>query len=156
MASTRFLKLEIMVDSFGSQADKRPRTRILLVDDDAKVRPLLSSMLQLSGYEVVEASNGADGLQRFRELSAEIVLCDLAMPVTDGLEMIREFGRDFPGIPVIAMSGSGEHGGIDLLEMASDLGAVSILQKPFSLAVLLAAIDRALDRRRRQGDAHFV
>ncbi len=131
-------------------------TRILLVDDDAKVRPLLSSMLQLSGYEVVEASNGADGLQRFREAPAEIVLCDLAMPVTDGLEMIRGFGRDFPEIPVIAMSGSGEHGGTDLLEMASDLGAVSILQKPFSLAVLLAAIDRALDRRHRGSDAHFV
>ncbi len=121
-------------------------TRILLVDDDAGARRLLSSMLQLSGYEVMEASSGANGLRCFRERPADIVLCDLLMTGTDGPDMIRELGRDFPAVPVIAMSSGPQKGGTDLLAMASDSAALSVLQKPFSLAVLLAAIEAALRR----------
>jgi CheY-like chemotaxis protein len=85
-------------------------THILLVEDDDRVRLILSTMLQLNGYEVTEAINGADGLERFRERPTDIVLCDLLMPVTNGLELIRAFDLDFPAIPVIAMSGSRQQG----------------------------------------------
>jgi CheY-like chemotaxis protein len=119
-------------------------TRILLVDDDANVRSILSTTLRISGYEVVEATNGADGVKRFRERPTDVVLCDLLMPVTNGLELIRVFGLDFPAIPVIAMSGSRQQGDTDVLALAMVMGAASILEKPFSLPVLLATIEKVL------------
>ncbi len=120
-------------------------TRILLVDDDANVRSILSTTLRFNGYEVVEATNGAHGLERFRERPTDIVLCDLLMPVTNGLELIRAFGLDFPAIPVIAMSGSRQQGDTDLLALAMLMGAAAILEKPFSLPVLLATIEKVLE-----------
>jgi len=117
-----------------------------LVDDDAMVRPILSSMLQLSGYEVIEASNDADGLQRFQQHPADLVLCDLLMPGTNSLEMTRAFDLDSLAIPIVAMSGSSQHCDTDLLAFALVMGAVAILQKPFSFAVLQAAIETALER----------
>jgi CheY-like chemotaxis protein len=105
-------------------------THILLVEDEAKVRFILSTMLQLNGYEVTEAVNGADGLERFRQRPADIVICDLLMPVTNGLELIRAFALDFPAIPVIAMSGYRQQGDTDILALALVLGAVAILESP--------------------------
>jgi CheY-like chemotaxis protein len=66
------------------------------------------------------------------------------MPGLDGLEVMRALRRDFPSVPIIAMSGGGFGGTLDLLAVARYLGAAEILHKPFTQKTVLAAIARAL------------
>jgi CheY-like chemotaxis protein len=77
---------------------------------------------------------------------ADLVLCDLLMPGTNSLEMTRAFELDSLAIPIIAMSDSSKLGDTDPLAFALVMGAVAILQKPLSFAVLQAAIETALER----------
>jgi len=79
--------------------------RILVVDDDNAVRLLLRSMLERRGHSVVEAENGAEGLQYYRTAPADLVITDIQMPVMDGLQMIKALRDDFPTAKIIAISG---------------------------------------------------
>jgi CheY-like chemotaxis protein len=113
---------------------------ILLVDDEAKVRTAHRLMLERAGFEVAEAGDGEEGVRAYRKRQADVVLCDLFMPGRDGLELILELRREFPGVKIIAMSGGGFTGTVDMLPMARSLGAVGVLYKPFAQATALAAI----------------
>jgi DNA-binding NtrC family response regulator len=123
--------------------------RILVVDDDGKVRAAVGAMLQRAGFEVIEADGGEAALRTFRRLGADLLLCDLFMPGRDGLEVIRELRRESPGVKVLAMSGGAFGGDMDMLPLACHLGATGILYKPFGQAALLAAVERALGARAR-------
>jgi two-component system, chemotaxis family, chemotaxis protein CheY len=79
--------------------------RILVVDDDNAIRLLLRSMLERRGHSVVEAENGAEGLQYYRTAPADLVITDIQMPVMDGLQMIKALRDDFPTAKIIAISG---------------------------------------------------
>jgi len=79
--------------------------RILVVDDDKAVRLLLRAVLERRGYSVVEAENGAEGLQYYRAAPTDLVITDIQMPVMDGLQMIKELRRAFPTAKIIAISG---------------------------------------------------
>jgi CheY-like chemotaxis protein len=117
--------------------------RILIIDDDPQIRSFLRLSLQGAGHEVRTASNGAAGLHCACAEASEgvdLIFCDLFMPGKNGLETIRELTREAPGIPVIAMSGGGQHGQVDLLRVARGLGAVSVLAKPFLPAAITKAV----------------
>jgi CheY-like chemotaxis protein len=118
--------------------------RVLLVDDDSKVRTVFRLMLERAGFEVVEAGDGKRGIRAFREGRIDVILCDLFMPGTDGLELIRELHQDCPGVKIIAMSGGSFNGSADMLPIAQLLGASEVLTKPFDQAAALAAINRVL------------
>jgi two-component system chemotaxis response regulator CheY len=79
--------------------------RILVVDDDNAVRLLLRAVLERRGHLVVEAANGAEGLQYYWAAPTDLVITDIQMPVMDGLQMIKELRGDFPTAKIIAMSG---------------------------------------------------
>jgi two-component system chemotaxis response regulator CheY len=79
--------------------------RILVVDDDKAVRLLLRAVLERRGYSVVEAENGAEGLQYYRAAPTDLVITDIQMPVMDGLQKIKELRRAFPTAKIIAISG---------------------------------------------------
>jgi DNA-binding response OmpR family regulator len=119
-------------------------TRVIIVDDDAPVRTTVRDLLEEAGIDVVEAANGSAALRAVRDATPDVVLCDLFMPDVDGFELIRELRRDFPGVRIIAMSGGGFAGRVDLLSVARHLGAAEILQKPFSRKEILAAVARNL------------
>ena len=121
-------------------------TRVLVVDDDLHARTVARAILEYAGIEVVEAVDGAAGLRAYRELGADLVLCDLFMPDVDGLELLRELRRESPDVKVIAMSAGGFHGKVDLLAVARQLGAAEILPKPFPAGGLVAAVERVLGR----------
>ena len=84
--------------------------RILVIDDDAPFRGMLRQVLGREGYEVMEASNGKEGMALFRAEPTDLVISDILMPEQEGLQTIKELRRDFPEVKIIAISGGG-HGG---------------------------------------------
>ncbi len=118
--------------------------RILVTDDDERIRKATSDILQHEGYEVTVARDGNELLRAFREQPADLVLCDLFMPGKDGLELIGELLKSFPQVRIIAMSGGAYNGVLNLLQMARHLGAKDVLAKPFGSAQLLEMVRRVL------------
>ena len=120
--------------------------RILLVDDDDMLSAMIVDVTTRAGYEVVRAKDGAAALEAFSN-GYDLVITDLIMPGTEGLELIRELRRRDPQIPIIAISGGGRNTPETYLPMAKLLGATLALSKPFSTQQLLAAIRSALASR---------
>jgi CheY-like chemotaxis protein len=118
--------------------------RVLVIDDDVRVRSVLRLMLEQSGFEVGEAEDGLKGIRAFRLWGADLIFCDLVMPEKEGIATIRELHREHPGVKVIAMSGNGFRGKVDMLAVALRLGAAGALYKPFTRAAVLRAAAEAL------------
>ncbi|VXC42868.1 Fused response regulator/phosphatase [Pseudomonas sp. 8Z] len=119
---------------------------LLIIDDDEVVRASLAAYLEDSGFEVLQASNGLQGLELFQQTSPDLMICDLRMPQVDGLELIRRINALGIEVPVIVVSGAGVMN--DAVE-ALRLGAADYLIKPLEdLAVLEHSVRRALDRYR--------
>jgi DNA-binding NtrC family response regulator len=118
-------------------------TRILVIDDDAHIRALLRTALEHTGYEVVEAPNGAIGMQHYRTQPTDLVITDLCMPEMNGLDIIIDLRRDFPEARIMAMSG-GAGGAHDLLPVAESLGAVQTIQKPFDVWAFIETVQGVL------------
>ncbi|SDC62848.1 Serine phosphatase RsbU, regulator of sigma subunit [Pseudomonas guariconensis] len=119
---------------------------LLIIDDDDVVRASLAAYLEDSGFSVLQAGNGQQGLQVFEEHQPDLVICDLRMPQMGGLELIRRISERAPQLPVIVVSGAGVMN--DAVE-ALRLGAADYLIKPLEdLAVLEHSVRRALDRSR--------
>jgi CheY-like chemotaxis protein len=119
-------------------------SRILVVDDDAAVRRALERVLSRHGHEVLLAADGGQGLRRWREEGADLVLLDIHMPNTDGIEVLVQLRGLAPRLPVIVMSGGDQTKQLDLLGDAKLLGARAVLKKPFTLAEIFGVIDDAL------------
>jgi len=115
-------------------------TRVLVMDDDAVLRGALRVALEAAGYEVLDAADGDAGLRLHRTHGADLVLVDVFMPERDGLEVIRALRTAIPRPKIVAISGGGRIGDLDVLRAAAALGAARTLQKPFEPHVLLAAI----------------
>jgi CheY-like chemotaxis protein len=127
--------------------------RILIVDDDLAVQATIKILLERAGHSVVAASDGRKGLVIFESERFDLLFLDIFMPGMDGLEMMRMIHQRQPLIPVIIISGrpiaSDSESGPDFLTMATKLGAVSSLQKPFKPAALLAAVTGCLEAANR-------
>ena len=122
----------------------QPGGRILLIDDDDQLRLMLRQVLETAGYEVIDASNGREGMQRYRDAPTDLVITDLIMPEQEGLETIQELRRDFPETKLIAISGGAREGTMDFLPIAEQLGANRILHKPFTSENFLEVIQEVL------------
>jgi excisionase family DNA binding protein len=117
------------------------RPRILVVDDEAVIRDLLSKTLALAEYDVDLAPDGRHALERLRIIPYDLVITDLKMPGIDGLTVIREARRLKADIPVIIITGfSSEASAIE----AVNLGVSGYLTKPFRVPRVLAAAAKAL------------
>jgi CheY-like chemotaxis protein len=116
--------------------------RILLIDDDEAVRRLLAEVLTSVGHDVTFANDGHQAVSSFRAAPADLVVTDLTMPIHDGIEVITTFKREFPDTPIIAMSGESTKSPKPLA--ARKLGAVAVLEKPFSISEFLGVIGNAL------------
>jgi excisionase family DNA binding protein len=118
-----------------------PRPHVLVVDDEASIRDLLSQTLALAEYDVDVASDGRAALERLRLQHYDLLIADLKMPGVDGLSMIREARRYRVDLPVIIITGfSTESSAID----AINLGVSGYLTKPFRVPQVLAAAAKAL------------
>lgn len=123
-------------------APKKPSAAILVVDDDEVMRDLLRRVLERSGYEVVTASDGRDGVESLRRHSVDVTITDIVMPVMDGIEMIRSLVAERPDIRIIAVSGVDDWD--NHLKNAQRLGAKAVLRKPVSSQELVSTVRRVL------------
>jgi YesN/AraC family two-component response regulator len=98
-----------------------------------------------AGHTVIETCNGREGLRLYRREPAEIVITDIFMPEQEGLETITALRREFPGVKIIAISGGGQRGRLDFLDVAARLGAERTFHKPFDLQEILAAVREILE-----------
>jgi len=119
--------------------------RILIVEDDKAVRELLREILRRAGHEVVDVENGKEALAAYKDSPVDLVITNILMPEKEGLETIQELRRDDPDIKIIAISGGGQIGPADYLEVARRFGAMRTFSKPFDRKELLAAVDELLD-----------
>jgi DNA-binding response OmpR family regulator len=125
--------------------DPKAGPTVLVVDDDEAVRSSLEMLLEAYGFQVVLARNGRQGLAAFRANApdVDVVLIDLMMPVQDGLETIALIRREWPKVPIVAMSGGAGIGNWDGLAVARRLGADHAIEKPFEAEELLAILRAA-------------
>jgi two-component system response regulator TctD len=114
--------------------------RILVIEDDADLAVAIQRSLELNGFAVTVARDGGEGLRLQRQRPFEIVVTDIFMPETDGVEVITRLSREFPGTKIVAMSGRPERRRIDYLQFAHQFGADRVLQKPFNLDELISAV----------------
>ena len=118
--------------------------RILLIEDNDLIRTVLRENLEFADHTVIEARNGQEGLDLFRQAGADLVITDILMPGKEGIDVLMELRNAHPPVHVIAMSGGGLGSGRDYLAAARLLGAAKVLLKPFPIEVLMAAIDELL------------
>lgn len=124
------------------------QAQILVVDDEPDIRELVRDILQDEGYSVSVAENGESARNAFARQTPDLVLLDIWMPDIDGITLLREWSSNgVPECPVVVMSG---HGNLETAVEATRLGAHDFVQKPLSLARLLAIVSQALESGRKQ------
>lgn len=122
---------------------------VLIADDEEPVRRVASRLLARNGYAVREAASGAEALQMLTEGKGaiDLLVTDIIMPVMGGLELARRVATDFPGLPILLISGYSDN-----QEVGNSIPAdLDLLQKPFSGTELTAAVARCLARGTRSG-----
>ena len=119
--------------------------QILVIDDEQGIRETVRVALERMGHEVIAHEDGRSGLAALRKGSFDLVITDLLMPETDGLEVLRAVMRERHGLKVLVMSGGGNRIAAGQgLQMAGALGAHAILHKPFKPSDLRAEVARLL------------
>lgn len=130
------------------------KNRILFVEDEADLTLIVADTLKEQGYEVVTASNGIQGLERFKSDGADIIVADVMMPGMDGFNMAREIRKLSPDVPLLFLTAKST---IDDIEEGFEIGANDYLKKPFELRELIIRIKALLRRygKSRNDDITF-
>ena len=116
---------------------------ILVVDDEAQIRELLSIYLRKQGYDVQSASSSAETLSCLSARPVDIVVLDIGLAEEDGLSLLEHLKTSYPGVRVVMLTGMGFVE--DLLQEAHDKGADGYVSKVLPLDELLIAIERATE-----------
>ena len=103
--------------------------KVLVVDDAKFMRLTLGNIIRKLGHEVVEAENGREALEKYREHRPDLVTMDITMPELDGVEAVKKLKQFDPGARVIMVSAMGQN---ELVVQAVQNGAVDFVVKPFS------------------------
>ncbi|MEP7383367.1 MAG: response regulator [Gemmatimonadota bacterium] len=119
--------------------------QILIIEDEAAVRDVMSRALRMRGYEVHLAKDGAEGLALWDAVHPDAVVTDLHMPNVDGIETIMALRSRDPNVRIVAVSGGDSRASFLALDSAGDLGATRVLPKPFRPDELAEAVRSVLD-----------
>lgn len=121
--------------------------RVLIVDDEAQIRKPISLNLAKAGYEVVEAEDGEQAIQTLgsddHPLMVDAILCDIRMPKINGTEAITFFRTQYPGVPVVVLTGYPD---LDMAVSLMKQGVLDYLVKPVSKEELLRVIAKSVDQ----------
>ena len=129
------------------------RTKILVVDDESRMRKLVKDFLQKNNYEVVEAGDGSEALDIFFEQNdIALIILDVMMPKMDGWQVCREI-RNYSKVPIIMLTAKGDEK--DELQ-GFDLGVDEYISKPFSPKILVARVEAILRRTQGSGNTDEI
>jgi CheY-like chemotaxis protein len=128
-----------MADEAAMDVDNQA-PRILLVDDDEVLRMVQAHFLRRFGYRVDAASDGVGAILHLNAQPAELVITDMVMPGTDGVQLIQHLRKHHPSVKIVAISGGGPMTPDLMTDIARALGADATLMKPFTLIALLKAV----------------
>lgn len=123
--------------------------QVLIIDDDADTRNVLQTILTRAGHSIRTAGEGTEALLMLAEVPADIILTDIFMPATDGLELIREVRASHPTTKIIAVTGYPGLG--DPLSTAKEIGADITLRKPIDFDQLLRALEDVMKEPKDSG-----
>jgi two-component system, NtrC family, nitrogen regulation response regulator NtrX len=118
--------------------------KILIIDDERFIRSSLREILEYEKYEVIEAQDGAEGLQKIKDEEVDLVLCDVKMPILDGMDVLDQV-RQLDRTPQFIMISA--HGTIETAVEATKKGAFDFISKPPDLNRLLLTVRNALDKK---------
>jgi DNA-binding response OmpR family regulator len=118
--------------------------KILVIDDDPRMRREIIETLVAAGYETLEATDGLEGLSLFHAYHPMLVITAVVMPNMDGLETIRELRREARRVAIIAISGGDATRLAIYLNLAKMMGADETIAKPFGASELIEAMGRLL------------
>jgi DNA-binding response OmpR family regulator len=123
---------------------------VLVIDDEPDIRESLSQVLGKLGFEVMTADNCLAGVEEFFKHPSDVVIVDVIMPISNGIEVIKKIRLRFPGARILAITGGGNFSGLgykpgtivtdSYLAAASQAGADAVMTKPFHRADLVAAV----------------
>ena len=117
--------------------------RILIVDDSAFIRKMLTEILRRNNHEIVgEASNGLEGVEMFKQLHPDLVMLDITMPVMDGLDALKKIKFMYPDAKCLMCSAMGQQG---IVIEAIKSGAIDFIVKPFNAVRVLEAVNKTLE-----------
>ena len=119
----------------------------LVIEDDRDIRDFVSRVLELGGYRVLKAEDGATGLRLARESQVCLIMLDLGLPRRDGWDFLERRGKEpkLLAVPTVVFTGSAE---VSHREKALSMGATEYMVKPQSTEQLEASIDRIVQGRR--------
>ena len=134
-----------LIDEVAGVAAVRMRPLILIVEDQSELRQLYVQQLVMSGFDVIEASDGEGAIERTSSQFPDVVLMDLSLPVIDGWEATRRLKSDArtAHIPVVALTA---HDGSGELQRATDAGCDWFVPKPCPPDALITEVRRVLDK----------
>jgi two-component system chemotaxis response regulator CheY len=117
--------------------------KVLVVDDSNVLRNIIVFNLKKNGYEIAEAIDGMDALEKMQSFKPDMLILDLMMPKLDGFGVLKEKGKmeDYKNVPAIILTAKG---GEDDRENALNLGAIDVLTKPFSPKQLLESVKKVV------------
>ena len=118
--------------------------KILIIDDERFIRASLREILEYEKYEVIEAQDGAEGLQKIKDEEVDLVLCDVKMPILDGMDVLDQ-AKQLDRSPLFIMISA--HGTIETAVEATKKGAFDFISKPPDLNRLLLTVRNALDKK---------
>src|ERR687890_677178 len=121
-----------------------PKSRVLVIDDEAAIRDSLRMTLEYEGYEFLGAATGQEGLALAERDAPDLVLLDVKMPGMDGIEVLERLRNMNESLPVVVVSG---HGTISTAVEATKKGAFDFIEKPFASERVLVSLRNALDHR---------
>jgi|RhiMetdeSRZDD1v2_1073273.scaffolds.fasta_scaffold18394_9 CheY-like chemotaxis protein len=124
---------------------------ILIVDDEDYIRSVIEEILREVGHDVVTVRSGEEAVRLCEGRRFDLVITDLSMPGMDGLELIHSLRSSHEQVPVLAVSGAFDG---QFLKVATTLGAVGTLDKPFTPNGLLGAVDKILGKQPKRPPAH--
>ena len=118
--------------------------KLLIIDDEKAIRNTLKDILSFEGFEIDEAGDGSEGLEKFKKFTYDVVLCDIKMPMMDGLEFLEKATETNRDVPVVMISG---HANIDTAVEAVKKGAFDFISKPPDLNRLLITLRNAREKQ---------
>lgn len=121
-----------------------PLPRVLMIDDQPDIRTMVSIVLRVNHFDVVEAANAAAGLKEFEAGKFDLAIVDIFLQGTNGFEVIMKMRERIPDFPVVAISGMTM---LDFVNETPELSSVVCLQKPFRPADLVLAVEVAMRPR---------